>query len=209
MKNLRKYLQGKRIGKEAHQIEVQAMKDPFLEDALEGYDLFNDNPIKAIDRLHNNIRKRFQTSIRISLKIWMLAASILLCIGLGVYGWKMFRPDGSKEVAEAVHSADKHEISAETEPLSELPVSPPEIQWQATDTLTIYQPKDKERIEAARLAEIIRWKEEQRKLREQQLKTDSLNTLALPDTKAQSEDVAQPSVSPTPQNGTTVPKDSI
>jgi len=36
--NLLTYIQGKRKGKEAHRIEKEAMRDPFLADALEGYD---------------------------------------------------------------------------------------------------------------------------------------------------------------------------
>ena len=181
MKNLRKYIQGKRYGKEAHQIEFQAMKVPFLEEALEGYDLVDDNHIKSIDRLHNNIQKRFQTSVHIPLKTWTIAASILLCIGLGGFFWKMYRSNINSQVAEAVQPEEKPEPEAvAAKPLYDQPVSPSEIQ-QATDTLIIYQPKDKEII-AAKLAAILRWKEKRQQLLEQEIASKMSGTES-PDVK--------------------------
>ena len=210
MKNLRKYIRGKRLGKEAHQIEFQAMKDPFLEDALEGYDLVEDDHIKSIDRLNQHVQGHFQSSQHIPLKTWIMAASILLCIGLGGFFWKIHQSSNvNRKLVEVVQSAEEDEVIDIAEPLNELPLSPPEIQVPATDTLTIYQPKDKERIEAARWAEIMRWREEQQKLRVQQLAADSMNTLVLPDAKAQTENGEQPPVSPNPQNVISAPVDSI
>ena len=199
MKNLRRYIQGKRVGKEAHQIELQAMKDPFLDDALEGYDLLNDNHIKSVNRLHNNIRRRFQTSTRIPLKIWILVASILLCICIGGYFWKTHQSSNvNRKIVEVIPPVETNEPVTVTEPLGEQPLSPPEIPWQATDTLTIYQPKDKERIEATRLAEIMRWRERQQKIKERELKEREVEIMPIQSPLPSS--IALPNaVSPVPQ----------
>ena len=37
MKSLMQYIQGSRKAKEAHRLEKEAMKDPFLSDALDGF----------------------------------------------------------------------------------------------------------------------------------------------------------------------------
>jgi hypothetical protein len=36
--NFKDYIQGKRHGREANQIEHEAMNDPFLQDAIDGFD---------------------------------------------------------------------------------------------------------------------------------------------------------------------------
>jgi hypothetical protein len=143
--NLRRYIQGKREGKEAHRIELEAMKDPFLSEALEGYDRIDADHIKSIDKLQQNLRRRFEISSRISLKKWSIAAVILLCVGWGGCWLMMCR-------------------STELVPVPEEAVP---LLLPATDTLILYQPNDKERIAAARLAERLRREEARRRAAEQ------------------------------------------
>lgn len=52
------YIQGKRKGKDAHRIEQDAMNDPFLADAIEGYDALPGNHAKRIARMQSAIRTR-------------------------------------------------------------------------------------------------------------------------------------------------------
>lgn len=42
-KDIDRYLSGNRKGKEANRLEREALKDPFLAEAMEGYESFSDN----------------------------------------------------------------------------------------------------------------------------------------------------------------------
>lgn len=82
---LLQYIKGLRRGKDAHRIELEAMKDPFLSEALEGYDAVDDNHPERIERMReqiNNKQHPKQVSWR---KTWGIAAAILLCLSLGSY----------------------------------------------------------------------------------------------------------------------------
>lgn len=52
------YIHGNRKGKEAHRIEKDAMEDPFLADAIEGYDSIPGNHAKRIARMRSAITAR-------------------------------------------------------------------------------------------------------------------------------------------------------
>jgi len=81
----RRYIRGDRRGKEANRIEKEAMKDPFLADALEGYErITEEDPIPRV----NDIRKRIHNTTRrrhFIIRNWSAAASLLILFGLGCY----------------------------------------------------------------------------------------------------------------------------
>ena len=71
------YITGNRKGREARRIEREAMDDPFLHDALEGYDAVPGDPTDAIRRMQRRVtgaagklRRRIY---------WSAAAALLLC----------------------------------------------------------------------------------------------------------------------------------
>lgn len=77
------YITGNRKGREARRIEREAMDDPFLHDALEGYDAVPGDPGDAIRRMQRRVtgaagklRRRIY---------WSAAAALLLCAGAGGY----------------------------------------------------------------------------------------------------------------------------
>lgn len=77
------YITGNRKGREARRIEREAMDDPFLHDALEGYDAVPGDPTDAIRRMQRRVtgaagklRRRIY---------WSAAAALLLCAGAGGY----------------------------------------------------------------------------------------------------------------------------
>jgi len=81
---LRHYIKGSRKGKEANRLEREAMTDPFLAEALEGYDKMPDAHVERIDvmrkRISTNTRKRHKT-----IYTWSVAASIIVVFSLGGY----------------------------------------------------------------------------------------------------------------------------
>lgn len=86
MKSLMQYIQGSRKGKEAHRLEKEAMKDPFLSDALDGFQTVEGNHVESIEEMRRRISRRTR-SHRDSITKWSIAASLLICLGFGSYFW--------------------------------------------------------------------------------------------------------------------------
>jgi len=79
------YIQGKRYGEEAHQLEEDAMSDPFLQDAIDGYDRVNDRPFYYLRKIEKRLSKK-QTERKLrSLQEWGIVAVILLLICVTVF----------------------------------------------------------------------------------------------------------------------------
>lgn len=78
------YIQGFRLGKDAHRLELEAMEDPFLADALEGYDEVSGNHKKQIEKLQRRIMAKAKRK-PYYLKPLSIAASILIIIGIGTF----------------------------------------------------------------------------------------------------------------------------
>lgn len=56
--NIIQYIKGRRKGKEAHRIEWEAMRDPFLAESLEGFDTVTGDHAASIENLQREIRKK-------------------------------------------------------------------------------------------------------------------------------------------------------
>jgi cytoskeletal protein RodZ len=85
--SLKDYIKGKKQGKEANRLEREAMNDPFLQEALDGFDAVSGNHAEVIDRLEKrfSIPAATSTNKRKPLFYLSIAASILLLIGFGTY----------------------------------------------------------------------------------------------------------------------------
>ncbi|MDL2244620.1 hypothetical protein LJC54_03860 [Parabacteroides sp. OttesenSCG-928-J18] len=81
---MRRYIQGNRKGREANRIERQAMRDPFLAEALEGYENMKGDPVPHIDILRRRIRRKNQRRLDV-FKYGGMAASFLFIIAFSVY----------------------------------------------------------------------------------------------------------------------------
>ena len=83
---LKDYIQGKRHGKEANRLEREALNDPFLQDALDGFNTVGGNHLDAIGRLEKELGKRIKSNEKSNDNyLWLvgIAASITLLIGFG------------------------------------------------------------------------------------------------------------------------------
>ena len=84
---LNDYIQGNRRGKEANRLEREALNDPFLQGALDGFDAVEGDHVQIIEQLeekyrhpvvvHHSEKRRFY--------YWAAAAAVLLLIGFGAY----------------------------------------------------------------------------------------------------------------------------
>lgn len=82
---LLKYIQGKRNGKEANRLEKEAMKDPFLADAMDGYQQTTGEHIRRIQELNSWVTTHTKKSRKPYAITWSIAACILLGIGISWY----------------------------------------------------------------------------------------------------------------------------
>lgn len=80
------YIQGVRKGKEAHRLEKEAMRDPFLADAMDGYNSTAQNQEQRIEELRRLVKgkskekKNYTTALSI-------AASLFIVVSIGGYFW--------------------------------------------------------------------------------------------------------------------------
>ena len=98
------YILGSRRGREANRLEREAMRDPFLADAIEGYDAVYGNHSDRLAELSQRIDSRASRSRRDLHKrsrLWMgigSAAALVLVGAVGVEWW-LERPS-SRRIAE-------------------------------------------------------------------------------------------------------------
>ena len=82
--SLENYIKGERYGKKAYELEKKAMRDPFLQDAIDGYDLEGDQPAYYLKKLKKEIHKQTRPNLR-KLQLWSIAAGILIIIFASVF----------------------------------------------------------------------------------------------------------------------------
>ncbi|MCD7902116.1 MAG: hypothetical protein LUH22_20355 [Bacteroides sp.] len=82
--NLLRYIHGSRKGKAAHDLELEAMRDPFMSDAIDGFDNVRDNHVKVIEKLQKQITTKSKPESN-HLKAWSIAAAILITVGTGTF----------------------------------------------------------------------------------------------------------------------------
>ena len=78
------YLRGKRKGKAANRLEREAMQDPFLYEALEGYEKFQSSHAENILFLQNKIKKQ-EKKKNVVLQYWLAAACIAGLLGFSLF----------------------------------------------------------------------------------------------------------------------------
>ncbi len=86
------YISGKRKGKEAFRIEREAMQDPFLAEALDGYDSVSGDHASGIASLRERIEKRTRKKTSFT-GYYRIAAVVLLCLISGGVFWILQRED--------------------------------------------------------------------------------------------------------------------
>ena len=78
------YIQGLRKGKEAHRLEKESMKDPFLADTIDGYNQVEGNHEQRIEQLRIQISAR-STKRNTYAIIWSVAACLVIGFGISSY----------------------------------------------------------------------------------------------------------------------------
>ncbi|MEA5045692.1 MAG: hypothetical protein VB075_14145, partial [Petrimonas sp.] len=105
--DLKDYIQGKRRGKDANRLERKAMNDPFLQDAIDGYDSMPENHFPALEKLE----KRFAPQPKhIDKRVWLWAAAAVLVLLIGL-PFLLRQPDTKDVQVASVESLKKEETT--------------------------------------------------------------------------------------------------
>ncbi|PWK71442.1 carboxypeptidase-like protein [Mucilaginibacter oryzae] len=82
---IQKYLAGELDARAMHQLEMQALDDPFLMDAIEGYGSVKADQQLNLDDLSQRLQKRTreERGFVIPWKVWPIAASVLMVLTIG------------------------------------------------------------------------------------------------------------------------------
>lgn len=112
---IRKYLNGELNAKAMHQLEHDALDDPFLMDALEGYEMSGKDEQGNLNELAGRLQQRTteKKGRVISWKVWSIAASVLVVLTIGGLWLKNSSTTTEKErVADVVQTpqADKTQV---------------------------------------------------------------------------------------------------
>lgn len=113
------YIRGTRKGKEAHRLQKEAMRDPFLADAMDGYDGAGENLEQQLEVLRRRIEIKVKGKQNHAIA-WSVAASLLL--GVCLSGYFLFQKDKLPEDALiALEQLQRDTV------LQVLPQSPPQL----------------------------------------------------------------------------------
>lgn len=105
--DIEKYHKGLLSPKERHAMEKAALDDPFLADALEGYDSVSVNATEDIAELKNRLANKVERnkSVRIPFPLWKIAAMIVLVAGAGLLVYQLVFNNKHLEITEANKNA--------------------------------------------------------------------------------------------------------
>jgi hypothetical protein len=145
---LKDYIQGKKRGKEANRLERKALNDPFLQEAIDGFDAVGGNHLYALNALEKELEKRIESKENRRRLWWIgIAASIVFVIGLGsLFFIRNHKPADfvaidttviPPPITPTIPDASPAIAEAKTPEQKQTPVSEPEKIQRAIDNLII------------------------------------------------------------------------
>lgn len=115
------YIQGLRKGKEAHRLEKESMKDPFLADAIDEYNQVEGNHEQRIEQLRIQISARSTKKRNTYAIIWSVAACLV--IGFGISSYFLFPKETPEPVIPIIPQKEIALVPTKTKTDS-TPISP-------------------------------------------------------------------------------------
>ena len=79
------YIRGLRKGKEAHRLEKESMQDPFLADAMDGYNQVEGNHEQRIEKLRMQVSAHSAKKKNTYAITWSIAACLIIGFGISSY----------------------------------------------------------------------------------------------------------------------------
>ena len=132
---IRKYLNGELNAKAMHQLERRAQSDPFLMDALEGYESVPGNQQANLNELSDRLKRRISNrgARIITWKYLAAAASILVVLTVGGLLLYNRQPENKQRTADIATTRENADTTTPEKPAAEkskikAPTIPPEQQ---------------------------------------------------------------------------------
>ena len=117
------YIRGLRKGKEAHRLERESMQDPFLADAMDGYNQVEGNHEQRIEKLRMQVSAHSAKKKNTRAITWSIAAC--LAIGFGVSSYFLFLKKSMRdEVFIAEESVSTKLAEPAAPPTPAIPATP-------------------------------------------------------------------------------------
>lgn len=119
------YLKYDRKGKDAHKLEKAASEDPFLSDAMEGYEAFKHDPIhtsrlKEIENYIQNRKSQEKAGSGNTRRILAIAASITVLISASLWVWiSLINPVQNQNVVDVPKNSPGKEKTIEPEKIQD------------------------------------------------------------------------------------------
>ena len=110
--NILDYIQDERRGRKAHQLERESMSDPFLSDAIDGYDRVNDNPVYYLKILQKQVTKRSRDR-SYHIRLWSVAACVLGIICISVIFF-LYDPNRWEEAFYVENQVEEPPVAGDT-----------------------------------------------------------------------------------------------
>ena len=117
------YIRGLRKGKEAHRLEKESMQDPFLADAMDGYNQVEGNHEQRIEKLRMQVSAHSAKKKNTYAITWSIAACLI--IGFGISSYFLFlKKSMTDEVFIAEESVSTKSAKPAAPPTPAIPATP-------------------------------------------------------------------------------------
>ena len=117
------YIRGLRKGKEAHRLERESMQDPFLADAMDGYNQVEGNHEQRIEKLRMQVSAHSAKKKNTRAITWSIAACLV--IGFGISSYFLFlKKSMTDEVFIAKESVSTKLAEPAVPPTPAIPATP-------------------------------------------------------------------------------------
>ena len=117
------YIRGLRNGKEAHRLEKESMQDPFLADAMDGYNQVEGNHEQRIEKLRMQVSAHSAKKKNTYAITWSIAACLI--IGFGISSYFLFlKKSMTDEVFIAEESVSTKLAEPAAPPTPAIPATP-------------------------------------------------------------------------------------
>ena len=117
------YIRGLRKGKEAHRLEKESMQDPFLADAMDGYNQVEGNHEQRIEKLRMQVSAHSAKKKNTYAITWSIAACLI--IGFGISSYFLFlKKSMTDEVFIAKESVSSKLAEPAVPPTPAIPATP-------------------------------------------------------------------------------------
>lgn len=137
---IKKYLNGQLNAKAMHALEKEAQDDPFLMDALEGYDTIGKDQSANWEEMKGRLTERVNPTERRSAVVWRflpIAASVLIALSIGLI-WFMPRNDEPKATtAKTLHQVENNNPAVDKQQQPASQASTPIAQVIQAETIPV------------------------------------------------------------------------